>query len=85
MLKATFPNVKCPNGHILTYVETECPKCHKSPELSKVTTSLTCECGMIRPEIIETKETGMEVFPSKFCFWCGKYFDSTPEQVFFSY
>lgn len=87
MLKASFPNIRCINGHPHPYGESECPKCHQLTDLPKLSNETFCQCGMIRPEIIESRETRMIVHHSHFCFWCGKFFDEPPyvEEPLFSY
>ena len=77
MLRASFPNVRCKNGHVHAYCDAECPTCHEPVELPTLTTPDFCECGMVRPTIIETANSEMKVTPSKFCFACGKYFEDT--------
>ncbi len=87
MLRASFPNIKCTNGHIHAYCDAECPTCHEPVEDNKLTTNEFCECGMVRPTIIETTNEGMKVSASKFCFSCGKYFEDmvAKEQELFNY
>ena len=85
MLRASFPSIQCPNGHIHSYNESECPKCHEPREDTKLTTTNFCECGMVRPQVIETGTGKMIVHPSKFCFMCGKYFEDTTNQELFNY
>ena len=85
MLRATFPNVKCVNGHSHAYGEDECPKCHQATAKPKLTNQQFCECGMVRPAIVQMEESRMVVHDSKFCFWCGKFFDTPPEDDLFFY
>jgi len=87
MLRASFPNIKCPNGHLHAYCDAECPTCHEPVEMPKLTTPEFCECGMVRPEIIEIEHSQMTVQPSRFCFMCGKFFNDSlmHEQDQFSY
>jgi len=87
MLRADFPNIKCRNGHTYPYGEAECQKCHQTAELPKMTTEDFCECGMVRPFVKEIVEGNMSVHNSRFCLWCGKYFEEQPtiQEPAFSY
>lgn len=85
MLRATFPPIKCKNGHIHAYTDAECPQCHEPVEIPKITNQQFCECGMIRPAIVQMEESRMVVHDSKFCFWCGKYFEETTKDKLFFY
>lgn len=85
MLKASFPPIRCPNGHFHSATDDECPMCRAPNARPKEDTNEFCKCGMNRPQVIETFPTQMKVYPAKFCFWCGNVFTSIPEEPLFSY
>ncbi len=85
MLKASFPPIKCANGHFHSSTDDECPMCHIPIEKPTIDTDEFCKCGMTRPSIIETFPTKMKVYPSKVCYWCGNVFQIPPAEELFNY
>ncbi len=85
MLKASFPPIKCTNGHFHAANDDECPMCHTITPRPGKDTDEYCKCGMVRPQVIETTLTKMIVHPSKVCYWCGNVFAVKPTEELFNY
>ena len=84
MLKAIFPPIKCINGHVHAYTDSECPQCHESARVSDED-SFCQKCSMIRPTIIETTTTKTTTYESSFCFWCGAFMSKLREEPMVNY
>ena len=85
MMKASFPPIKCTNGHFHAATDDECPMCHAPTTRPGIDTDEFCKCGMVRPQVIETTLTKMIVHPSKVCYWCGNVFAVKPTEELFNY
>ena len=84
MLRASFPPIKCVNGHVHAYTDNMCPMCHEGTNVCDAD-AFCQKCGMIRPTILNTTPTQIIAYDSRFCFWCGELMNKVPEEELFNY
>lgn len=84
MLRASFPPVKCINGHVHSYTDNVCPLCHEGTNVNDET-AFCPKCSMIRPTILDTTPTQITALDSRFCFWCGEIMTQVKEEALFNY
>ena len=84
MLRASFPPVKCVNGHVHAYTDNMCPMCHEGTNVNDAE-AFCQKCQMIRPTILNTTPTQIIAYDSRFCFWCGEIVNKVPEEELFCY